>query len=110
MTKTFSEKILRKSTRISISVFPRLPFVLSRFQVLLSDGSSKAPPKKNQKDRVKKFFLKQKIDKKSQNRLFLGFCLSRFWAFFGEGSLKTRQKPSKKIGPGTFLASEEPTN
>jgi hypothetical protein len=32
----------------------------------------------------------QKIRQKIQNRLFLEFCLSRFWAFLDEGSSKTR--------------------
>jgi hypothetical protein len=43
-----------------------------------------------------------------QNIIFLDF----FWAFLGEGTSKTRQKISKKnlTIPGTFLASEEPTN
>jgi hypothetical protein len=80
MSKTFSEKNLRKSTKKSMSVFPRLFFVLSRFQVLLSDGSSKA---------LQKTFY-NKIDQKIPNRFFLDLFLSCFWAFLGEGSLKPR--------------------
>jgi hypothetical protein len=43
----------------------------------------------------KKHFTKnrvyKKIDKKIPNRFFLDFVLSRFLAFLGEGSSKTRQ-------------------
>jgi hypothetical protein len=46
----------------------------------------------------------QKIDTKLPTRFFLDFLLSRFWAFLGEGSSKNL------TSPGTFLASEEPTN
>ena len=80
--------------------------------MFLSDGSSKTQQKTFDKKIVSKTFY-QKIDKKIPNRFFLDFLLSRFWAFLGEGSSKTR---FKKIGgggltsPGTFLASEEPTN
>jgi hypothetical protein len=86
-------------------------FVLSRFQVFLSDGSSKALQKTCHKKIVSKSFYK-KIDKKSKTDFFSIFFLSRFWAFLGEGSSKTRQKKltEKSAGPDTFLASEEPTN
>jgi hypothetical protein len=69
--------------------FPSTFFVLSRFRVFLSDGSSK-PLQKTfcKKNSVEKFL--QKIRPKIQNRFFLDFCLSRFWAFLGEGSSKTR--------------------
>jgi hypothetical protein len=43
-----------------------------------------------QKNRVETFF------KKIQNRLFLDLFLSRFWAFLGEESSKTRQKDLEK--------------
>jgi hypothetical protein len=49
-------------------------------------GVQKHYKKRLQKNRVEKFF------KKIQNRLFLDLFLSRFWAFLGEGSSKTRQK------------------
>jgi hypothetical protein len=42
-----------------------------------------------QSNRVEKFL--QKIDKKSQTDFFLGFVLSRCWAFLGEGILETPQ-------------------
>jgi hypothetical protein len=63
-------------------------FVLLRFQVLLSDGS----PKTQQKT----FYKKNRVEKvakqstKNPKPIFSRFCLSRFWAFLGEGSLKTR--------------------
>jgi hypothetical protein len=64
-------------------------FVSSRFQVLLSDGSSQTLQKKFYKKIVSKSFYK-KIDKTIPNRFFIDFVLSRFWAFLGEGSSKTR--------------------
>jgi hypothetical protein len=81
MSKTFS-KISTKNFDVS---FSSTFFVLSRFRVFLSDGSSKTLPKTFCKtNRVEKFL--QKIRPKIQNRLFLEFCLSRFWAFLDEGS------------------------
>jgi hypothetical protein len=71
-------------------------FVLSRFRVISSDGSSKTLQKTFcPKNRVEKFL--QKVRPKTQNRFFLGFVLSRFWAFLDEGSSKTRQKNIEKI-------------
>jgi hypothetical protein len=85
MSKTFSKEI-GKSFDVS---FSSTFLVLSRFRVFLSDGSSKTLQKTFCKtNRVEKFV--QKIDQKSKNRIFLEFVLSRFWAFLGEGSLKTR--------------------
>jgi hypothetical protein len=52
---------------------------------------------------VSEGFAKKKSTGEKQNRLFPGFILSRFWAFLGEGSSKTRYK--NLTGPGTFLAS-----
>jgi hypothetical protein len=66
--------------------------------VFLSDESSKTPPK---------VFAENTFTKNQQNRFFLGFVLSRFWAFLGEGS---SPKISKNIfGPGFFFASDPPT-
>jgi hypothetical protein len=50
--------------------------------VFFSDGSSNTPQKA--------FY------KKNPKPIFSQFFLSRFWAFLGEGSSKTRQKMSKK--------------
>jgi hypothetical protein len=62
-----------------------------------------------QKNRIEKFL--QKSTKKSKTVFFSISFLSRFWAFLGEGSLKTRKNLEKnQTSPGTFLASEEPTN
>jgi hypothetical protein len=64
-------------------------FVLLRFQVLLSDGSPKTQQKTfYKKNRVE--ILLQKNRQKIQNPFFLDFFFSRFWAFLGEGSSKTR--------------------
>jgi hypothetical protein len=71
MSKTFSEKILRKSTKISMSVFLGF-FVLLRFQVLLSDASPKTQEKTfYKKTRVEKFL--QKNRKKSKTHFFSMF-------------------------------------
>jgi hypothetical protein len=63
MSKTFPEKILRKSTKISKSVFLYFFLVLLRLKVLLSDGSSKTQQQTVYKQIVSKSFYK-KIDKK----------------------------------------------
>jgi hypothetical protein len=68
---------------------PKTFFVLSRFQEFLSDGSSKTLQKAFAKKTCRNAFAKQ-IDKTIQNRFFLDVCLSRFGAFLGEGSPKTR--------------------
>jgi hypothetical protein len=85
-------------------------FVLLRFQVLLSDGSSNTLQKTFYKKIVSKGFYK-KIGQKSKTDFFSIFS-HVFWAFLGEGSKKTRPNISQKklTSPGTFLASEEPTN
>jgi hypothetical protein len=105
MSKTFAEKIGKNS----MSVFPQLLFVLSRFQVFLSDGSSKTLQKTFYKKIASKSFYKKPT--KIQTRFFLYFLLSRFRRF----SVRGVQKHDKNIGenmisPGTFLASEKPTN
>jgi hypothetical protein len=62
------------------------------------------------KNPCRKVFAKK--NDKNPKPIFSRFLLSRFWAFLGEGSSKTRYKNlTKKVtSPGTFLASEEPTN
>jgi hypothetical protein len=87
-------------------------FVLSRFRVFLSDGSSKTLQKTFcKKNRVEKFL--QKIRPKIQNRFFLDFFLSRFWAFLDEGSSKTRLKKKyrkNKSDPSPFSYFDPPTH
>jgi hypothetical protein len=86
-------------------------FVLSRFRVFLSDGSSKTLQKTFYKtNRVEKFL--QKIRPKTRNRFFLGFVLSHFSTFLGEGSSKTRVKEYRenKPTPGPFSYSDPPTH
>jgi hypothetical protein len=68
--------------------------VLSRFQVLRSDGSSKTLQRTFCKKIVSNIFYK-KIDKTSKTD-FYRFCLSRFGAFLGDGSSKTLQTISRK--------------
>jgi hypothetical protein len=72
--------------------FSRLFFVLSRFQVFLSDGSSQTLQKTFYKKIVSKSFYK-KIDKKSQTDFFSIF----FITFFGRFSVRGVQKHDKKI-------------
>jgi hypothetical protein len=88
-------------------------FVLSRFRVFISDGSSKALQKNVlQKDRVEKFL--QKSRPKLQNRFFLGFV----YHVFGRFSVRGVQKHDSlvlfwkinKSDPGPFLASDPPTH
>jgi hypothetical protein len=76
----------KKSTKISMSVFPRFKKKM-RFRVFLSEGSSKALKK----------LCAQKIDqKKVQYRFPLYFFLA-FGRFSARGGVKTpAQKPSKK--------------
>jgi hypothetical protein len=66
-------------------------FVLSRFQVLLGDGSSQTLQKTFYKKILSKSFYK-KIDQKSQTDFF-----SIFWCVFGRFSVKGVQKHDKKI-------------
>jgi hypothetical protein len=76
-------------------------------RVFLSDGSSKTLQKCfTRKNRVESFL--QKIRPEIQNQNFLGFLLSRFWAFFlVRGVQKHHFKTnSKKTDPGLFLASD----
>ena len=89
MSKTFSEKILRKSTKISISVFPLLFLFYRVFRCFLAMGVQKHYKKRFTKKSCRKVFTK-KSTKKSQTDCLSIFCLSHFWAFLGEGSSKTR--------------------
>jgi hypothetical protein len=91
MSKTFSEKILRKSTKISISVFPRLFGFYRVFRCFLATGVQKHYKKRFGKKSCRKVF--QKIDQKIQNRCFLDF----FYHIFGRFSVRGVQKHDKKI-------------
>jgi hypothetical protein len=79
--------------------------------VFLSAGSSKTLQKTIDQKLVSKLFTK-KSTKKSQTDFFSIF----FYHVFGRFSVRGVQKHDKKISgknltsPGTFLASEEPTN
>jgi hypothetical protein len=93
-----------------MSVFPPLFFCFIGFRAFFSDGSSKALQKTFYKTIASKSFCKE-IDKKKTPDFF---CVS-FITFLGRFSLRGVQKHGKKLGlffhqPGTFLASEEPTN
>jgi hypothetical protein len=83
MSKTFSKKIDKNSdvSFSSIFLFYRV------FGCFAAIGVQKHNKKRLQKNRVEKFL--QKNPQKIQNRFFIDFFLSRFWAFLGEGSSKT---------------------
>jgi hypothetical protein len=107
MSKPFSEKIDKHFD----ASFSSTCSVLSRFRVFLSNVSSKTLQKTCCKKRRVETFL-QKNRQKFQGRIFLDVCyISRFWAFLREGVQKHDNKSWEGlISPGTFMASEEPTN
>jgi hypothetical protein len=85
--KSMSKPFSKKSTKISMSVFPRfsgLYRVLRCFAAIRVQCTNKSVLQKNLVER----FLPKKC-------FFVDFVLSRFWAFLGEGSSKTPLK--KKI-------------
>jgi hypothetical protein len=93
MSKTFSEKI----DKIFGVSFSSTFLLLSRSQVLLSDGSlkilSKILPKTFYKSSVSKSFY-LKIDQKIQNQCFLDFVYNHV---LGRFSVRAAQKYTKKI-------------
>jgi hypothetical protein len=86
------------------------------FRCFLAMGVQKYYKRRFTKQSCRKTFYK-KIDKRNPNRFFLDFVLSLI-TFLGVSRCSVRgvQKHDKKISgknltdPGTFLASEEPTN
>jgi hypothetical protein len=105
MSKTFPKKV-DKNFDVSFTTF----FVLSRFRVFLSDGSSKTLQKTFYKKIVSKSFYK----KSTKNPKSI---LSRFfYLVFGRFSVRGVQKhylkniSPKKSDPGPFLASDPPTH
>jgi hypothetical protein len=84
-----------------MSVFLRLYFGFIAFSGVSQRWEFKNTTKNVlQKNRVEKF-LQKKSTKKSKTDFILGFVLSRFWAFLGEGSAKTQYKniPKKTDQP-----------
>jgi hypothetical protein len=108
MSKTFPKQIDKNFDVSFSSIF----FVLSRFRVRVSQRWEFKNTTKNvlQKNRVEKFL--QNIRPKIQNRFFSQFFLSRFWAFLGDGSSKTRLKKYRKnkSDPIPFSYSDPPTH
>jgi hypothetical protein len=100
-------KLADKKVDVDVS-FSSTFFVLSRFRVFLSDGSSKTPQKTFYKETVSKSF-----DKKStKNPKPIFSVLFRF--FLGEGVQKHDKKHRKSENrfytyTGPFLASGPPT-
>jgi hypothetical protein len=90
LQKVHAENFFRENSQeidknFNISFFSTF-FVLSRFQVLLSDGISKTLQKMFCEKIVSKSFS-NKSGKKTKTDFFPRFVLLRFWAFLGEGSL-----------------------
>jgi hypothetical protein len=107
MPKTFP----KISTKISMSVFPRLFLFYRVFGCFSAMGVQKHYKKTFcKKNHVEKFL--QKIRPKIQNRLILEKKLSRFWAFLDEGSSKTRLKKYRKnkSDPSPFSYFDPPTH
>jgi hypothetical protein len=81
--------------------FPRVCFVLSRFQVLLGDGSSKALQKTFYKKIVSKSFyypvLLQKNREKNPKLMFLDFVYHVFGRFSVRGVKHTKQNIEKNL-------------
>jgi hypothetical protein len=109
LQKVHVENKSKISTKISMSVFPRLFMFYRVFGCFSAMGVQKHYKKRFTKKIVSKSFYKT-FDQKSKNRLFLVFCLSRFWAFL-EGRSKTRlKKYRKKSDPSPFSYSDPPTH
>jgi hypothetical protein len=106
MSKTFSKKIDKNFDVSFSSTF----FVLSRFRVFLSDGSSKTHKKTlYKKHRVEKLFTK--IRPKIQNRFFLDFFNHVFGRFSVRGVRKHDKKyQQNKSDPIPFSYSDPPTD
>jgi hypothetical protein len=85
--KSMSKTFPKKSTNISMSVFSRL------FFIAFSGVSQRWEFKSTTKNVLQKKSCRKvctKIDQESKTDVFSNFILSRFWAFLGEGSSKTR--------------------
>jgi hypothetical protein len=85
-----SKKFPKKSTKISMSISPRLFLFYRGFRCFSAMGVQKALQKTFCKKIVSERLYK-KIGPKSKTD-FVGFGLSRFWAFLGEGSSKNTIK------------------
>ena len=108
MSKTFS-KILTKIFDVS---FSSTFFVLSRFRVFLSDGSSKTLQKTFcKKNRVEKFL--QKIRPKIQNRRLLDFFFNHVFGRFSVRGVQKHDKnifaksPCRKLFPRKFSENQQ---
>jgi hypothetical protein len=86
--KSPCRKLFQKKTGgKSMAVFPRLVYVLSSFQVFLSDESSKATKNVLQTNRVEKVLQKNR-QKKSKTDCFSIFCYHVFGRFSVRGDQK----------------------
>jgi hypothetical protein len=73
------------SKTFPMSVFPRFVWFYRVFGCFAAMGVQKHNNNRFAKKNVSKGFL-QKKSTKNPKPIFCRFCLSRFWAFFGEGS------------------------
>jgi hypothetical protein len=97
-SKFFSEKFSANRQKNRCQFFLDFSFVFLRFQVLLSDGSSKTLQKTfYKKNRVEKFLHNNR--QTIQSRFFLDFVLSRFCAFLGDGSSHKNLNNQKPFWP-----------
>ena len=113
MSKTFSEKILRKSTKISMSVFPRLFLFYRVFRCFLAMGVQKHYKKRLTKKSCRKLFTK-KSTKKSQTDFFSIFFYHVFGRFLVWGVkkphtifLKKAKSPCQKLFPRKFSENRQ---
>jgi hypothetical protein len=99
MSKAFS-----RTTGQNFGVsFSSTIFVLTRFRVVLSDGSFKTLQQMFcKKSRLEKFL--QRNRQKNPKPVFLDWFISRFWAFPGEGCQKHHAKniTNYTSDPGPF--------
>ena len=102
MSKTFPEKILRKSTKISISVFPRFFLFYRVFRCFLVTGVKRHYRKRFAKKLCRKVF--QKNRQKNPKPIFSRFFFITFLGVSRWGELKnTIKKSRKKIWPTLVL-------
>jgi hypothetical protein len=102
-------KLFQKNRQKNRCQFSSTFFVLSRFRVFLSDGSSKTLPKTFYKKVVSKTNCK-KIDKKIQNRFFLDFFNHVFGRFSVRGVKKHDKKSGKKSDQPWYFFGPRGTN
>jgi hypothetical protein len=109
LQKVHVENIFQRNTQEFRCQFASI-FVVAFSGVSQRWEFQKTTNKKLQKNRVEKFLQK---NRQKKTDLISRFCLSRFWAFFGEGVTGVQNQHKKTSGktsdPGLFSASDLPT-